>query len=299
MRHATDADHVVAVATIVSREKKVRWAACIGALLGGGAHPHDASSAPVVIVAAALGRLIAGGGNAIGQRISPDPERNGLGSATIVGVVPDIMWRVGSHPGLIVYGPVAQEPAKPVYPGSGAGTRGLVVRANRGVSGVMAAVSATVRDLDPRIRTAPMETVDARFLDDMAPQRFGMPVMGALGAVALLSSVFGTYVLAESAPTFRRREMGIRAALGAGSRRLQALLLLETLRLVGARLIVGFGLAWLGAGTIRTFLFQVEPFDPLVTGGVATSVVILAALISLRPTIAATRLDLAGILREE
>lgn len=52
-----------------------------------------------------------------------------------------------------------------------------------------------------------------------------------------------------------------------------------------------------GADTIRAFLFQVEPFDPLVTGGVAVTIVVLALVASLRPAFAATRLDLARVLR--
>ena len=121
--------------------------------------------------------------------------------------------------------------------------------------------------------------------------------MGALGAIALLLSALGTYVLAESMATQRRREMGIRAALGARGRHLRTLLLTETFRLVGAGLLLGFALSWLGAGTLRAFLFQVEPFDPLVTGSVAVVIVVLALAVSLRPAFAATRLDLARVLR--
>lgn len=76
-------------------------------------------------------------------------------------------------------------------------------------------------------------------------------------------------------------------------------MLSETFRLVGAGLLLGFALSWLGAGTIRAFLFQVEPFDPLVTGGVAAAIVALALVVSLRPALAATRIDLARVLRED
>ena len=56
---------------------------------------------------------------------------------------------------------------------------------------------------------------------------------------------------------------------------------------------------WLGAGTIRAFLFQVEPFDPLVTASVAGLIVALAVVASLRPALSAARLDLARQLRED
>jgi ABC-type antimicrobial peptide transport system permease subunit len=77
------------------------------------------------------------------------------------------------------------------------------------------------------------------------------------------------------------------------------LLLGETFRLVGAGLLLGFVLGWLGTGTIRAFLFEVEPFDPIVTAGVAMLIVVLSGLMSLRPALAAGRLDLARVLRED
>jgi ABC-type antimicrobial peptide transport system permease subunit len=163
----------------------------------------------------------------------------------------------------------------------------------------MGAVTEAVRALDPQIRLDPMASIEASFLDQMAPQRFGMTVMGALGVIALLLSVLGAWVLAESMATERRREMGIRAALGARGGHLRWLMLSETCRLVGFGVLIGVGLSWLGADTIRAFLFQVEPLDPFVLGSVASAIVVAAVGVSLRPAFAATRLDLARLLRED
>jgi ABC-type antimicrobial peptide transport system permease subunit len=184
-----------------------------------------------------------------------------------------------------------------VYPGSG-GPR-LVVRATGDVDAAAAAVAATIRAIDASVYPAPLKTLDARILEGLGPQQFGMTVMGALGSIALLLSVLGTFVVAESMAVLRRREMGIRAALGARGRHLRSLLLSDTLRLVGAGLVLGFALSWLGASTIRAFLFQVEPFDPLVTGGVAALIIFLALAVSLRPALAAARIDLARVLRQD
>jgi len=142
-------------------------------------------------------------------------------------------------------------------------------------------------------------TEETYIFNQMAPQRFGMTVMGAFGAIALLLSALGTYVLAESMATQRRREMGIRAALGARSNQLRRLLFSETVRLVGAGLLLGFALSWLGAGTIGAFLFQIEPFDPLASGGAAATIAVLAGVVSLKPVLAAGRIDLVRILRED
>jgi ABC-type antimicrobial peptide transport system permease subunit len=173
----------------------------------------------------------------------------------------------------------------------------MMVRAADDAADAIGAVISTVRSIDPAIRLDPMSTMEANVLDRMATQRFGMTVMGTLGAIALFLSVLGTYVLAETMATLRLREIGIRAALGARGPQLRALLLRDTLRLVGTGLLLGYFLAWLGADTIRAFLFQVEPFDPLVTGGVAVTIMVLTLAVGLRPAFVATRLDVARVLR--
>ena len=81
--------------------------------------------------------------------------------------------------------------------------------------------------------------------------------------------------------------------------RLGGLALSETARLVGAGLLAGFGLAWMGASTIRGFLFRFEPLDPATLGGASASILLVALLVSLRPAIEATRVDLSLTLRDE
>jgi putative ABC transport system permease protein len=133
----------------------------------------------------------------------------------------------------------------------------------------------------------------------MNPQRFGVYVLGTLGGIALILTVLGTYVIAESMVVRRRRELGIRAALGARSAQLRRLVLGDTARVVGIGLIAGLALAVAGARLIRSLLYQVEPLDPLVLVTVAAGIFGLALLVSLRPAIEATRLDLTRSLREE
>ncbi|MEZ5319060.1 MAG: ABC transporter permease [Vicinamibacterales bacterium] len=256
--------------------------------------PDDRAGAPLVaIVSASLARVVAGDGDPIGHRIAEIFSRPGEPPDTIeiVGVVPDVITRVNRLEPLALYRPIAQQRPSP--------RRVVTFRAAGDVGAAAAAVTEAVRGIDPAVRPSPMTTLDSQLLDQMGPQRFGMAVMGALGAIALLLSVLGAWVLAETMAALRRREMGIRAALGATGGHLRTLLLADTFRLVGLGLALGFGLSWLGAGTIRAFLFQVEPFDPVVTGTVSVLIVVLAVLVSLRPAFAAARVDLATVLRED
>jgi ABC-type antimicrobial peptide transport system permease subunit len=68
---------------------------------------------------------------------------------------------------------------------------------------------------------------------------------------------------------------------------------------VGVGLIAGLGLAWLGANTIRSFLFQVQPLDPVTLGTVAALIMVLALAVSLRAALRSARVDLASVLKAE
>jgi ABC-type antimicrobial peptide transport system permease subunit len=117
--------------------------------------------------------------------------------------------------------------------------------------------------------------------------------------MAALLTLLGTYVLAETMTVARRREMGIRAALGASRRRLRLLVLQQTVVLVGLGVGLGLGLTVVGADAIRAFLFRVQPLDPVTLVAVAVAMVALACTVSLRPAIRASRVDFASLLRED
>jgi predicted permease len=254
----------------------------------------DRAGAPLVaIVSDSLARFVAPAGDALGHRIRESSRRPGQPYATIeiVGVVPDIIARVSRLEPLVLYRPIAQQNGMP--------RKILMLRAARDPAEAIREVLAAVKTLDPVVRPRGFATMNQLMLEQMGPQRFGMTVMGALGGIAVLLAVLGAYVLAESMASLRRREMGIRSALGASGLHLRGLVLSETARLVGIGLLAGLVLVWLGSSAIRGFLFQVEPLDPLVIGGVAAAIAVLTLVVSLRPAISAGRVDLAQMLREE
>jgi putative ABC transport system permease protein len=261
------------------------------------ASSNSASPPLVAVVSESLGRLIADGGNPLGHRISDQASGRqiamGQPPATeleVVGVVPDLILNVSATDSLDVYQPLVT-----------AGLLGTTfyLRAAGDPRATMREMLATARALDPRVTLEGVMTLDEQIGRQMSPQRFGSYVLGALGGIALLLTVLGTYVVATSTVVRRRRELGIRAALGAGSAQLRRLVLRDTARLVGIGLVAGFVLALLGARLIRTLLYQVEPLDPIVLASVSAGIFGLALLVSLRPALEATRLDLTRSLREE
>jgi ABC-type antimicrobial peptide transport system permease subunit len=97
----------------------------------------------------------------------------------------------------------------------------------------------------------------------------------------------------------RMREMGVRAALGASGRDLGSIVMLDTMRLVGLGLAAGLVLASIEASAVRALLFRVQPLDPLALTTAAAMILTLTLLVTLRPAMAAARVDLARLMRDE
>jgi putative ABC transport system permease protein len=260
---------------------------------------RDDDSAPLVtIVSESFGRMLASGGNPLGMKIRAFHGKADQSFPTIevVGVVPDVITNVNQLQPLAMYMSLPQTVTF--------WTRTLLLRPTTTVADATREAVATLKAIEASIDPAPpiaspLMTLDEKILSQMAPQRFGVVVLGALGAIALLLTILGTYVLAESMAAVRTREMGVRAALGATGRDLGSIILIESARLVGVGIVAGLAIAWLQANTVKAFLFRVEPLDPLTLASVAGLIMTLALAVSLRPALAAARLDLARVLRDQ
>jgi putative ABC transport system permease protein len=255
--------------------------------------PTDGSAAPrVVIVSESFGRMIANGGSPLGRRIRATSYRPPAPPAEqeIVGVVPDVITTVGIDEPLVMYLPIAQT--------SRGANLEFLARAAVTPAAAMRDIAAAIKELEPRIVSVPMSTMREQMGAQMGPQRLGVRVLGGLSAIALLLTALGTFVLAETMMTNRAREFGIRAALGARAPQLIALVMGEIVRLVGAGLAIGLLLAWLGANTIRAFLFKVEPLDASTLAAVAALIAGIALAVSVKPARRAARVDVSSMLRE-
>jgi predicted permease len=255
-----------------------------------------ANAPPVAIVSASFAKMLGDERGPLGRRISsrigqPPPQFE------IVGVVPDVVTSVTTLEPPTVYIPIVQRVRNPE--GLVAAVRAVLVRAASDSRTAAREVTRALTGIEPALAPPLFETIDDRLAAQMSPQRFGAAVMGGLGAIALLLTALGMYVLSDAMASVRQREMGIRAALGATRRQLGGLVLSEGARLCGLGLLAGLGLAWLGAGTIRAFLFQVEPLDPLTLAAVSAGLLAIAMLVSLGPALRAARAELARVLREE
>jgi hypothetical protein len=267
----------------------------LGLPLAGGRNftSHDRLTAsPVAIVNTSFARVLTNGGDPVGRRVQ---FANGPGvpplDVEIVGVVPDLIASIGRLDPFVLYRPLSAADWT-------AADATVTLHAHGDATGVVRDVLATIRAMDPAIGVPEFLTIEQKLLRQMEAQEFGVTVLGALGGLAALLTLFGMYVLAESMSAARRREMGVRAALGATRGQLCALVLSQTTRLVVLGIGSGLVLVWLGAGLIRALLYRVEPLDVPTIGAVVALLFALAMVVTVRPALRAAHVDLPRLLRE-
>jgi len=122
-----------------------------------------------------------------------------------------------------------------------------------------------------------------------------MVILGGLGLVLATAGIYGvlSYGVAQ-----RRREIGIRLALGAQPRSVGRLILRNGLVLTTIGLAIGLVAALALVRVMRTLLYEVEPTDPVAVGGVTLLLLATAIVASWRPARQAMRVDPVALLRE-
>jgi ABC-type antimicrobial peptide transport system permease subunit len=133
----------------------------------------------------------------------------------------------------------------------------------------------------------------------LVPARMAAASASALGGLALLLATTGIYGLVSFAITRRRREVGIRMALGASRTSVLRLMISQTMKPVLTGAVIGVAAAGAGAQLIRSMLYGISPLDPL---SFAFTVVVLAAVAAaaaIVPARGAVRVDPALTLRHE
>jgi putative ABC transport system permease protein len=127
--------------------------------------------------------------------------------------------------------------------------------------------------------------------------QFGATMFAAFGALALVLAAIGLYSLIAYDVAQRRRELSVRIALGAPRGRVIRMVIGRGLLLVGGGLVIGSAIAVWAAPRLQTLMFQQEPRDPLLFGGVALLLVLIGVLATAGPAWRAARVDPAAILR--
>jgi putative ABC transport system permease protein len=175
----------------------------------------------------------------------------------------------------------------------------LVVRTAGDPSRLAAAVREQVRRVDPEqglFALQPMQTVVA---DSIARPRVQALLLGGFALLALIMACFGLYGALAYSVEQRRREVGVRVAIGATPQRIRRMVVGEGLRLTGVGLLLGLALALALTRYVSALLFGVTPTDAPVYFGVCGLLLAVAAGASYAPARRALRVDPVVALREE
>jgi predicted permease len=177
----------------------------------------------------------------------------------------------------------------------------LLVRGTGGERATAAAgraIRESVTELDPAIPVAKVQLL-ADVLDrSVARPRFTSALFALFASIALLVTALGLYGVLAGAVVERRRELGVRLALGAHAGRLVVGVAARALGLVGAGLALGVPLVWVAARSVRALLFGVPASDPWSLALAPLVLLAVAAVASAIPAWRAARTDPASVLRE-
>ena len=133
----------------------------------------------------------------------------------------------------------------------------------------------------------------------LLPYRLAAWFLSLLGFVALTLAAVGLYGVLGHAVSRRRREIGVRLAIGAEPRAIRLLVLSRGLRVVGVGLAFGLAAALLVTRLVSSLLFQVSPTDPLTLAATSILLLLVAAVACDLPARRAARVDPVQALRQE
>lgn len=174
-----------------------------------------------------------------------------------------------------------------------------VIRSSAPAAAVVQALRDALATVDPLLPIAKIESMSDVQSASLARQRFMMSLITGLGLVALLLAAIGVHGLIASSVTERTRELGIRLALGATARQILGAVIMPGVTLAAIGVAIGCGAAYSLAQLMRSFIWGVEPTDPLTFVTVAALLLVVALAASLLPALRVLRLDPALTLRAE
>ena len=232
--------------------------------------------------------------SAIGKRV-----RKSLNGPwyTIIGVTGDVHLQSLERPAEeVLYFPlITPDGSQSSVPGAVA----IAIRTAGDPSALMPSLRAVIHALDPALPTYDERPMTARLAASAARTRFVMLMLGIASAVALLIGMVGLYGVLAYSVTLRRREIGVRMALGASARNVTGMIARRGISL--AALGIGVGLCGAVALTrvLHGLLFGVSPTDPVALIGTCITLLAVAIIASLLPAWRASGINPMEALRQD
>jgi putative ABC transport system permease protein len=174
----------------------------------------------------------------------------------------------------------------------------MVIKTRRDPLALVSAVRHEVAALNSNLPLSAM-TLDQILADSLARQRFSIQLMVVFAAIAALLAAVGIYGVLAYLVDRRRRELGIRMALGAQASDVVSLVLRQGSLPVGIGLVCGIGGAFAMTWYLKSLLYEVSTTDPLVFSGISVGLVLVSLLAMSVPAYRATRVHPLEALRHE
>jgi putative ABC transport system permease protein len=176
---------------------------------------------------------------------------------------------------------------------------GYVVRGAGDPMAALPSVRAAVRSVDPELPLANVSTMEQLIDGSTGQRRFAMLLLIGFSLLAMTLASIGLYGVMSYTVSQRSRELGVRLALGADSREVLGLVLVQGLRLALAGVVIGLVAAFGVTRVMKNMLFGLSSTDPLTFVAISLLLVAVALVASYLPALRATRVDPVVALRTE
>ncbi len=251
----------------------------------------DESGQAVIVVSESMAEKYWPNGDVIGGTVNPGRR----GPAQVIGVAANTTWS-GLEDDVTNYAfvPLAHFPEM-----ASRISLTLALHTNRDPRDLLPALRTEIQALEPELPIQRLMTMEDHVNRVLMPQRMGAALLSGFGLLALLLAAMGIAGVVSFTVNQKRRDIGVRMALGAGADRVVGQLLGSMARPVVFGLVIGLVTARALARTVESFMFRVDATDPATYGLIALGMVVVTALATLLPATRATRIDPIEVLKAE
>jgi predicted permease len=251
------------------------------------------SDSEALLVSRSAATMLWGDADPIGRRVMLPLEAKGV-LREVVGIAGDV--KIGSltadAPTATVYEFTRHEFPNAMF------TLTMVLRTSVPPQTVAPAATAVIHEVDPNQPVQQMTTMEEIVSQTLGPQQFSAMLLGVFAAAALVLASVGIYSVLSYIVRGRRREIGIRAALGAGTGDVLRLVIAEGLAPTSLGIAIGIAGVLAAGRLMQSVVYGVSAWDPITIGGVSLVLLAVALLASAIPAWRASRVDPLIVLRD-